>query len=224
MNSFTCTLTGNTSVLEANFFPPLELNPSREYVLGMVELSTYNSIPNIEEGCNKFYVGDETIELPTGSYEVDDIQKYLKKTKNLEFELKANNNTLKCELKCNKEINFIPDDSIGKLLGFNKRRLPPNRTHTSDVPVKILKINSLRLECNITSDAYINNKQAHTIFEFSLSVPPGYKVIASPTTIIYQRVVVKAIDHLQVKIVDQDGNLVNFRGELINIRLHIKAL
>lgn len=223
MNSFTCTLTGNSSILEVNFFPPIELQRDHQYVLGMIELSTFNSIPNIEEGNNKFYVGDKIIKIPTGSYELVDIEKYLQ-SQNINIDLKPNNNTLKCDLKCDKEINFQPNDSLGELLGFTKRRLPPNQVHSSDVPVKILKINSLRIECNITTDAYINNRRVHTIYEFFPQVPAGYKIVIQPSTIIYHRVAVGAIDNLQIKIVDQDGNLVNFRGETINVRLHIKAL
>ncbi|XP_043472995.1 uncharacterized protein LOC122505447 [Leptopilina heterotoma] len=39
---------GNSSTLEAEYFPPMELLSNKKYVLGLVELLTSNSIPNID--------------------------------------------------------------------------------------------------------------------------------------------------------------------------------
>ena len=65
--TFTLTITGNYSVLEAEYFPPIELLSNKNYVLGLVELLTFNSIPNVDIGKNKFYIGNEVITIPPGS-------------------------------------------------------------------------------------------------------------------------------------------------------------
>lgn len=225
-DSLTLSLTGTSSTLEVQYFPPIELSPHKNYVLGLVELLTFNSIPNIESGNNKFYVGEEEITLPTGSYEINDIESYLREvlaSKEINISIKPNNNTLRSVIKCDRAINFTREDSIGKLLGFAPRILAANTTHSSDRPVSILKVNALRVECNITSGAYINGQRVHTIHEFFPAVPPGYKIIEVPSQVIYLPVVVKNIDHLQLRIVDQDGNLINFREEIITVRLHLKS-
>lgn len=67
--------------------------------------------------------------------------------------LTENSLVLEAELK-----NFIV-----KLLGFTSRKLSPNEKHTSHLPVGILKVNSVRAKCNITSAAYINNQKVQTI-------------------------------------------------------------
>ena len=82
----------------------------------------------------------------------------------------------------------------------------------------------LRVECNITRGAYINNKKVHTIHEFFPAVPPGFKIIEIPSKVIYQPLGVRSIHHIQLKIVDEYGDLVNFRGETITVRLHIKSV
>ena len=87
----------------------------------------------------------------------------------------------------------------------------------------ILKVNAVRVECSITSGAYINQHKVHTIPEFFPAVPPDYKIIEIPKQIIYLPVSVKVIDYLQLRIVDQNGELINLRGEVISIRLHIKS-
>ena len=61
------------------------------------------------------------------------------------------------------------------------------------------------------------------IHEFFPAVPLGYKFIKVPSQVIYLPVTVKSIDKLQSRIVDQDGDLVNFRGEFVTIRLRIKT-
>jgi len=226
--SFTLTLSGNSSILEANYFPPIELSPEKNYVLGLTELLTFNAIPNIDEGNNKFHyeISEywQEITIPTGSYEIDDIKNYVKKAlPNIKFNLKANNNELHSEILCGVRIDFTRVNLIGRLLGFTPRVLEANVIHKSDLPVAILKINALRVECNITTGAYINEQKAHTIHEFFPTVLPGYKILEVPSQIIYLPIAVKSIDHIQLKIVDQDGELVNFRGETITIRLHIKT-
>ena len=87
-----------------------------------------------------------------------------------------------------------------------------------------MRVNSLRIVCNVTTGAYINDRKVHTIHEFFPIVPPRYKILEVPSHVIYLPVAVKTIDQIQLRIVDQDGNLLNFRGETITLRLHIKSL
>lgn len=228
VESLTLSLSGTSSLLETYYFPPIELDKNATYVLGLVELLTFNSIPNIDYGHNKFKVGEKEIELPTGTYEIGDIERYVKEhlasSPEIEITIKPNNNTLCSEITCNRAIDFRLPHSIARLLGFTRRELEANKTHVSDMPVAILKVNALRVECNITSGAYVNQYKGHNIHEFFPAVPPGYKIIEVPKQIIYLPLSVKVIDHLQLRLVDQDGDLINLRGEVITIRLHIKRV
>jgi hypothetical protein len=96
--------------------------------------------------------------------------------------------------------------------------------HISDFPCKISKINGLCVECNIVSGAYKNGEQVHVIHEFCPSVPSGYKIIESPSNVIYLSINTKQLDEITIKITDQDGNLVNFREEVITVRLHLRRI
>lgn len=97
-------------------------------------------------------------------------------------------------------------------------------TVVSHHPAEILKVNVIRVECNIIKGAYLNNKPVHTIHEFSLKVPPGYKIIEIPQNVIYFPVTSKSIHGLNLSIVSEENELINFRGETITIRLHMKKV
>lgn len=288
MESITLTLTGASSQLQADYFPAIDLSAGN-YVCGLIDFQTFNSIPNVDETNNLFYFGYENvfdksrneneidqglidiapsnstknsvdaanfysveqpvnkttrkrravgasknmlplscIQIPTGSYEVESLARYLKKAlsqKKVELELESNKNTLKCEIMCSQPIDFTKPNSIGSLLGFrNNEALKPNRIHISQLPADILKVNVIRVECNIITGSYLNNRPSHTIHQFSPRVPPGYKIVEVPQNVIYFPVTVKNIRTLNLSIIDQENNIINFRGETITIRLHIKKV
>lgn len=227
--ALTLTLSGNTSHLTADYFPPLDLDGGNDYVCGLIDLQTYNSIPNVDEQNNLFHIQDMEIEIPIGSYELDDLALFItgvleELNSTTSLEIKANTNTMQCEIQSSEEINFKKHRSIGKLLGYSKRVLKAGQMHFSDLPIDINRVNVIRVECNITIGSFINNKPVHTIHEFSPEVGPGYKIIEVPKNVIYLPVNVKQISSLSLKLVDQDGYLINFRGETITIRLHLKPL
>lgn len=228
--SISITLSGNSSILSENFFPPIELMGS--YVCGLINFTTFNSIPNIDINNNLFHIGDHIIEIPIGSYELEDIATYLKSTiqeldPNANFLISANNNTLRTELTSSLSVDFSHPRSIGKLLGFNPCKIIPNdgsEKTLSNLPINITNLNTIRVECNIATGSYINNMSAHTIHEFSPDVPPGYKIIETPTNVIYFPINTRQINNLTIKVVDQEGELINFRGEKITLRLHFKRV
>jgi hypothetical protein len=247
--SKTFTLYGKTSELSSTFFPPLELDPKSSYALGLVGFYSYNSIPNIDEGNNIFRYkekggGDEwrTLELPVGSYEVEDLERYINEQlwdedkendirahlmgeeKGKLITIRPNNNTLKCEMRSENYICAFKKDSFGPMLGFKEGAYPPGVLHKSDLPVNIIKVTSIRVECNIITEAYYNGLLSHTLYEFPIEVPPGYRIHNTPTNVIYMPINTHTISSITLKVCDQDGDLINFREENIVVRLELRKL
>lgn len=227
--SYTFTLTGRKSELTANIYPPIQLDDG-EYVIGLINFESYNVIPNIEENVNNcFYFGKDKITIPTGSYDIRDIHKYLQnsikeKSKKDQLIIKENRNTFKCEILTSKHIDFTKADTLRELLGFRSRLLDPSSIHVSDYPVDILKVNAICVVCNLTAGSYNNNNATHIVHEFFPNCEPGEKIIESPQNAIYLPLNVKTISEIRVQIQDQNGDLINFREEVITLRLHLKKL
>lgn len=233
MTSFTVSLTGNTSVLTSTFFPEIVLDKDYNYSCGLLDFTTYQSIPNITWKNNEFKYKPEiegvitkSLYVPVGCYEAEDVLNYIKTElakENISFEFDINKNTLKTLIKCSLTIINTHDNSILKVFGFKQEQIEAiYNTISSDV-IKISQLNVIRVECNIISGAYINGKPCHSIYEFaSNKVDIGYKIVEQPSNVIYMPIVPKHIDCIQIKIVDQDGNLIDLRGEEVTCRIHIK--
>lgn len=224
--SQTFTLSGVGNSISVDYFPPIQLNPKIDHVLGLIGFYGCNSIRNIYEGNNKFYYNDKieekTIILKSGAYEINELNDYLKSILKDNFNLWANNNTLKCEIFSNYDIDFTKPDNIGRMLGFSEKELKSGKKHESDLNVQIIKATNIHVECNITAGAYRNNNLAHTIFEFDLSVEPGYRLCREPSNIIYLPVTVNTIHNITLRLVDQFGEAVDFGEESFTIRLELK--
>lgn len=259
MSSLAVSLTGNASVLSAKFFPPIELDENQNYVCGLIDFQSFNSMPNVDHRNNLFHIigadinnnnnsivkdnseiaiykiipfqtnelsYQQVIKIPTGAYEVTDIEEYLRSVLGtVHFSLKVNAQTFKCEIYCTQTIDFSQPNSIGQLLGFGERILESHVIHYSDSAPKIGNRESvIRVECNVIGGSYVNGEKARTLHEFYPNVPPGYKIIDVPRNVIYLPVVVKTIHTITIHVVDRENELINFQGETISVRLHIKKL
>lgn len=247
--SRTFTLISDTSVLSANFYPPIELEKSKSYGVGLLGFYSYNSIFNIDERNNRVgFVSKNTkaqnavisryvVKIPPGAYEINEINMAIKRglakviddNNDQLFNLQANNNTLKCEVMSSTfDIDFGLRHSVGPVLGFEtKKPLAANIKHESSSPVNITKVRLIRIDCNIVTGAYLNEDEQHTLFEFDIDVEAGYKLTKEPTNIIYMPVHPSGrqfIDNITIRILDDNGHLINFRGEKVIVKVELKKL
>lgn len=246
MSSYTFTFTGNSSELSSTFFPELVLDDKSEYSCALLELTTYHSIPNVTAANNKIYfyldpdgespaISDENAlicveKIPVGSYEAEEILEYIKVILNqnkFSFEYTINRNTFKTSVTCSTTLAIgdqFRDNILTKIFGFtDSKSIPKDTFKESNEVVKITSQDVVRVECNIVSGSYINGKRSQSIYEFATNkVNVGYKIIERPNNLIYLPVNTKRINFIQISFVDQNGDLIDFRGESITCRIHIK--
>lgn len=166
-----------------------------------------------------------SIKIPTGAYELEKLFSYLtEKTKEIgiSLQLSFDASTLTCKVKSSVQLQFNWSDSIHELLGFSNTFIEPGTKRVSDKIIKITKLNTISVECDIVSGSYTNGIRGHSLYEFAPAVDIGFKIIEVPKHIIYLPVNRRVISSIQIRIVDQDGCAIDFRGEQITCRIHIK--
>ena len=82
--------------------------------------------------------------------------------------------------------------------------------------MNILSVNSILVNIDIISGSYVNGQRYPTIYSFFSGVSPGYKIIETPANLVYLPVTLDAIYSMQTSLTDQNGNLLNLRGENVS--------
>ena len=117
-------------------------------------------------------------------------------------------------------------NSIGSLLGYERKLYPPTGDFIwSTQTVQLFRVQNIRIKTNLTRCNVMDGQvRDSTLYEFPLSVSPTEKIIERPIDPEYYKVIMECIYNLRVSIVDQDNNIINFRGERISVMLHFRPL
>ena len=236
--SYTVSVNGTSSVLTHTFQPQISLEGEHELALMLLE--TYNTIPNVHAGNNKFHYGDgKVVEIEAGSYEIIDLIEFIEQklnpksvlddilsptdeSKEKVIDISEKRATFQIEILCKLDIDFSRPDSIGRIFGFEKRVLKAGKTHTSDSRVRPFEIDTILVSTNITSNWYINDKPTHAIYQSVIEAAPGNRLNIQPKHLIYFPIVTRNLHEVVFKITDQDHNLINFNGGFITLCAHIR--
>ena len=147
---------------------------------------------------------------------------------NYPFTMKPNFSTLGSIVETSSQrpvITFVPDDSIGDFLGFNKTtiyeeyNLSPNR-------VGIISFDNIFLECNIAQGMIFRGKRYGVIHNFTREVDPGYKCIEKFRGGVkwYMMQSKDIISSICFKLKNENGILVSFNGQSLTFRLSVTEI
>ena len=223
---------GNDSKIRTSFSPIIE-TPRCE--IAVVGLSTYYSYPNITDKNNKLDICDEKshhkITLPKGCYEINDINKYIRKLFGWKegyevVKIGSDTVTLRTHISITNKawhVIFPEENSLGNILGFESGDYVGNKTYISQKIANILSVNNILVQCDVISGSTINGKPAPVIFNYSPNVQAGRKIVAEPVVPIYLPVTVDHIHELSVWITDQDNNLLDLQKEDIVVTFHLRS-
>src|SRR5271166_5055998 len=218
-------------------FNSIILDQNKQYEAALLSLETYNSIPNIIEGENnefKYYNGEawKTITLSNGAYELNAINNEIKRQiivngdSETAIDITADVSTLKSIVNIdnpNYKVDFGIPNSIGLVLGFET--VIGHGYNVSPNIVDIIQVNSILVNIDIIMGSYVNGSASPTIYSFYPNVAPGYKIVERPNpSLIYYPVSRQDISRMRVWLTDKKGDLVDFRGETITIRIHIREV
>lgn len=214
------------------FNPPIRLN--KKFEIALLNLETYYSIPNIEKSNNQFHYSHDggttwnTIELPEGSYGIDDINDAIqfamkRNGHNDTITISANTSTLKAVLMLenNYQVDFNHENTLASVLGFEKRVYSEPYQESENI-VNIMNVNSILVKINIIGNSYVKGATGPVIYSFFPNVNPGHKIIQEPHNLVFLPVIMDTIDNLHVTLTDQNGKLLNLRGEEVTIRFKLQ--
>jgi len=125
----------------------------------------------------------------------------------------------------NVSIDFTYPNSINTILGFDSSFYggSTSEKYTSRNDIDILSVNSIYVNCDLITNSYVNGVAAPVIYSFFPNVAPGYKVVERPHNLIYLPVNKTFINNVTVWLTDQNGNILNFKGQ-ISIRFCLRKM
>jgi len=218
------------------FSPALYLDPKKQFEIALVDLETFYSIPNITQSNRllEYTKGNEKhrIHFPIGSYEITDIDKYIQRELKLRnhvdsgIKLSVNSATLRAAFHIeNPEYKIdMSESTIRTLLGFRPRVLRESYNE-GDIVVNILRVNSILVKCSIIGGSYRNGTASNVLYDFFPNCSPGEKIIQTPHNLVYLPVTSSGlVGQIEIKLVDQDENSIDLRGEVVTLRLHLRSM
>lgn len=230
---------GTSQNFTVDFSPPIQLDSSRRYEIGLISADIWYSWFNITRVNNSLRyqtphgrrrlrapegTHDEwkTITIPPGAYNIKDINKEIKEQIKSNGDdpdsvtIAANFNTLKSEfiLKGDYHIDLAVANSIKAVLGFRAMKLTINGEHQSKSRVDITEVQSVLIRCSIVTDSIINGRSSDVIYAFTPNKPPGYLLNVHPNQIINIPVTkTSQISRVTMRITDQNDGEIDLNGE-----------
>jgi len=210
------------------FSPAIEFDGNFE--IALLNLETYYSFPNIDSSNNtlRIYNGTAwtTIQIPEGSYELENINDYVQKQLgNENVSLLPNTNTLKAVIVVGDghRVDLSAANSLASVLGF-ERRIFEAGTFESTGLVNIMNVSSIKVICSGIANSFSNGVRDNVIYSFFPDADVGAKIVERPFQPTYLPVACKRMEDFYVSLVDQNDKPLNLRGEEWSARFHIKEV
>ena len=231
------------STHEEHLFQPLQTN-NKQFKKAITFLSAYNGIFNVTNSNNKFYffksISDDDhiqISIRPGVYEIEALNDEVKRIivdeghyteSDYPFSIKPDFNTLGSIIEISPQgsvISFVPDDSIGQLLGFAKTTIN-GEYNFSQNPVDIISFDNIFIETDVAQGMILRGRRTGIIHNFTMDVNPGYKYIEKFRGGVqwYMLQSKDIISSTCFKLKNENNQLVSFNGQSITFRLSIKEI
>ena len=82
----------------------------------------------------------------------------------------------------------------------------------------VMRVHNILVHCNIIRSSYMRGTHVPVVYNLFPDAP-GEKILEAPHNLIY---LLDVISTLSVWVTDQNGELLNFRGEEFTIRFHLR--
>ncbi len=227
-------ITNNGSSVKVSFGPPIQLDSKKKYQLRLLSSNITNCNPNITSANNKFsYKYNGLIydkEIPIGLWSLDEINyiigMYTTAQNGLQlFAFTGNNfnSTINVTFLTANTFIYLTQNSIMSILGFSTTStsgysdyiggfMNGGRTAvcTGDQPARLDKTSLILVKCNITNGSYLNSQANNIIASIPINAAASSQIQTNPVHPCRNNIILDRIDNLQIDLLDQDGNSLDF--------------
>ncbi len=121
-------------------------------------------------------------------------------------------------------VDFSKANTFRSLLGFRSRELT-QAYNLADDTAQITTASSILIKCSITEGSYHNGEESNILFSFpSYLVPTGFMINVTPPSMVYLPVITNVINSITFSIIDDNGNLLDFKDEKMALAIHIRQI
>lgn len=221
----------------------LQLDPNKDYVLGLKNYSLWYSWFNIstENNNNVFRYSRDAgasysdLVIPNGNYSLDNLNTKINALiftdggvkGNIEFT--PNYNTLRVELRLASgyHVDFIPNNTLKTILGFDSQIYTAIFTSAPSTANITNSVDAININCSLlnASQNLLNDTPSQTLIQFVPSTSVGSNLSAQISEITYLPISNSGnINSMRIFITDQNLNILNLNGENVSISLVLKAV
>ena len=231
------------STHKEHLYQPLQTN-NKQFKIAVSFLSANNGIFNVTSSNNKFYflksiTDDDHIQITIrpSVYEIEALNDEIRRIKIYEchyteldypFKIKPDFNTLGSIIEISPRgpiITFVPNDSIGKLVGFNKTTIHGEYNFSPNL-VDIISFDNIFIETDLAQVMIFRGRRTGIIHNSTMDVNPGYKYIEKFRGGVqwYMLQSKDIISSICFKLKNENNQIVSFNGQSITFRLSIKEI
>ena len=223
----------------------LQLDPNKDYVLGLKNYSLWYSWFNVsaENNNNVFRYSRDSgstfnnLIIPNGNYSLDNLNTKINALiftdggvkGNIEFT--PNYNTLRVELRITGgsgyQVDFIPNNTLKTILGFDSQIYTALFTSAPNVANITNSVDAININCSLlnASQNLLNDTPSQTLHQFVPQSSVGSNLSAQISEITYLPISNSGnINSMRIFITDQNLNILNLNGENVSISLVLKAV
>ena len=243
LNISTTGLTGQKTHDFTINYTHLQLDPNKNYVLGLKNYSLWYSWFNVsaENNNNNFRYSRDSgasfsdLVIPDGNYSLDNLNTKLNSLIFTNGGIKnsivfaPNYNTLRVELSLASgyQVDFIPNNSLKNILGFNAQIYSAPFT-SAPFPANITNsVDAININCSLlnSSQNLLNDNPSQTLLQFVPSTSVGSNLAAQVSQITFLPITNSGnINSMRIFITDQNLNILNLNGENVSISLVLMAV
>ena len=184
------------------------------------------------------YYNKDSITIYPGSYNaqdiIDDIFRQASITPSattMQFTPELKTNTIIMTLGTGYKVDFSVQHNLHKIFGFNEEIYSGASTTRSPNRPQIIDFHMILIKTNLISGGYVSSIDSHVLKQnniiFSLptfTVPTGSKLIERPQTLTWHPVIQKNFERIQIEIINEHGELIDFGQEEVSIVIAIKQI